>query len=211
MRALKISRRTFGTLLGGTALLGISPLALAQEFPIKGKPIRILVPFPPAVAPTRRPASWPRSSAMRWAPRSWWTTGPAPAPCWQPAKLRARSPDGHTILYAPSSTMAQNPHTLAQVSYDPFKDFTPISLGGRGPLVLMISTSVPANNVRELVAYIKAHPGTGQLCVLRHRHVVAHLRRGLRQADRDGCGARALQGRLRCGKRPDRGPRSVFL
>jgi UDP-N-acetylglucosamine:LPS N-acetylglucosamine transferase len=49
MRALNISRRTFGTLLGGTALLGISPLALAQEFPIKGKPIRILVPFPHAV------------------------------------------------------------------------------------------------------------------------------------------------------------------
>ena len=63
------------------------------------------------------------------------------------------------MLYAPSSTMAQNPHTLAQVSYDPFKDFTPISLGGRGPLVLMISSAVPANNVRELVDYVKAHPG----------------------------------------------------
>jgi hypothetical protein len=68
-------------------------------------------------------------------------------------------PDGYTLLYAPSSTMAQNPHTFAQVPYDPFKDFTAISMGGRGPLVLSVSTTVPANNVKELVAYVKAHPG----------------------------------------------------
>ena len=68
-------------------------------------------------------------------------------------------PDGYTLLYAPSSTMAQNPHTFAQVPYDPFKDFTAISMGGRGPLVLSLSTSVPVNNVKELVAYVKSHPG----------------------------------------------------
>ena len=68
-------------------------------------------------------------------------------------------PDGYTLLYAPSSTMAQNPHTFSQVPYDPFKDFTPISMGGRGPLVLSMSTTVPANNVKELVAYVKANAG----------------------------------------------------
>lgn len=69
-------------------------------------------------------------------------------------------PDGYTIMYAPSSVVAQNPQTLAQVRYDPFKDLTPISLGARGPLVLTVHTSVPARNVQELVAYVKAHPGT---------------------------------------------------
>jgi tripartite-type tricarboxylate transporter receptor subunit TctC len=69
------------------------------------------------------------------------------------------APDGYTLLYAPSSTFAQNPHTLANVPYDPFKDFTPITLAARGPLVLTLHSSVPATNVRELVAWAKANPG----------------------------------------------------
>ncbi|MGJ7573117.1 Bug family tripartite tricarboxylate transporter substrate binding protein [Variovorax sp. RB2P76] len=69
------------------------------------------------------------------------------------------APDGYTFMYAPSSVVAQNPQTLAQVRYDPFKDLTPISLGARGPLVLTVHASVPARNVQELVAYIKANPG----------------------------------------------------
>lgn len=69
------------------------------------------------------------------------------------------APDGYTLMYAPSSVVAQNPQTLANVRYDPFKDLTPLSLGARGPLVLTVHTSVPARNVQELIAYIKAHPG----------------------------------------------------
>jgi len=69
------------------------------------------------------------------------------------------APDGYTLLYAPSSVFAQNPHTLVNVPYDPFTDFTPITLAARGPLVLTLHTSVPANNVKELVAWAKANPG----------------------------------------------------
>ncbi len=69
------------------------------------------------------------------------------------------APDGYTMMYAPSSVVAQNPQTLVNVRYDPFKDLTPISLGARGPLVLTVHTSVPARSVRELVDYIRANPG----------------------------------------------------
>lgn len=69
------------------------------------------------------------------------------------------APDGYTLMYAPSSVVAQNPQTLAQVRYDPFKDLTPISLGARGPLVLTVHASVPARTVQELVTHIKANPG----------------------------------------------------
>ena len=69
------------------------------------------------------------------------------------------APDGYTLMYAPSSVVAQNPQTLAQVRYDPFKDLTPVSLGARGPLVLTVHASVPARSVQELVAWIKANPG----------------------------------------------------
>jgi tripartite-type tricarboxylate transporter receptor subunit TctC len=69
------------------------------------------------------------------------------------------APDGHTLLYAPSSLFAQNPHTLSNVPYDPFKDFSPITIATKGPLVLTLHTSVPAKDVKELVAWAKANPG----------------------------------------------------
>lgn len=69
------------------------------------------------------------------------------------------APDGHTLLFAPSSIFAQNPHTLANVPYDPFKDFTPISIATKGPLVLTLHTSMPAKDVPELVTWAKANPG----------------------------------------------------
>jgi tripartite-type tricarboxylate transporter receptor subunit TctC len=67
--------------------------------------------------------------------------------------------DGYTLLYAPSSVFAQNPHTMSSVPYDPFKDFTPITLAARGPLVLTVHQSLPVHNVKELVAWAKANPG----------------------------------------------------
>jgi tripartite-type tricarboxylate transporter receptor subunit TctC len=69
------------------------------------------------------------------------------------------APDGYTLLYATSSQLAQNPHTLASVPYDPFKDFTPISMATRGPLVLTVHSSLPVHSVKELVAWAKANPG----------------------------------------------------
>lgn len=69
-------------------------------------------------------------------------------------------PDGYTLLYAPSSLFAQNPHVLANLPYDPFTDFTPITLATRGPQVLTTNAArLPATNVRELIAWARSHPG----------------------------------------------------
>jgi tripartite-type tricarboxylate transporter receptor subunit TctC len=159
MAALNLSRRAFGTMLGGGALLGISPMALSQEFPIKGKPIRILVPFTAGGGTDGQARIVAQKLGELLGATVVVDNRPGASTMLAANETVRAVPDGHTVLYAPSSTMAQNPHTLSQVTYDPFKDFTPISLGGRGPLVLMINSEVPANNVRELVAYIKANPG----------------------------------------------------
>jgi tripartite-type tricarboxylate transporter receptor subunit TctC len=159
MGAFDMSRRSFGTLLGATALLGISPMAAAQDFPIKGKPIRILVPFTAGGGTDGQARIVAQKLGDLLGANVIVDNKPGASTMLAASEVARAVPDGHTMLYAPSSTMAQNPHTLAQVPYDPFKDFTPISLGGRGPLVLMISSAVPANNVRELVDYVKAHPG----------------------------------------------------
>ena len=68
-------------------------------------------------------------------------------------------PDGYTLLYGPSSLFAQNPHTLANLPYNPFTDFTPITMATRGPLILTTNAAlVPSSNVRELIAWAGSHP-----------------------------------------------------
>ena len=52
-----------------------------------------------------------------------------------------------------------NPSLYPNLPYDPFRDFAPISVLTRLPLVLVANPQVPANNVRELIAYAKANPG----------------------------------------------------
>ena len=75
------------------------------------------------------------------------------------SEVARSAPDGHTILYTFNGTFAQNPFTQANVPYDPFKDFTPISLGARGSQILVAHTSLPVNSVKELAAWGKANPG----------------------------------------------------
>jgi tripartite-type tricarboxylate transporter receptor subunit TctC len=73
-------------------------------------------------------------------------------------ELAAKAPpDGHTLLII-SSTYAMNPATF-KLPYDPIKSFTPISLIGTGGNVIAVHPSVPAKNVKDLVALAKARPG----------------------------------------------------
>jgi tripartite-type tricarboxylate transporter receptor subunit TctC len=69
------------------------------------------------------------------------------------------APDGYTLILGPSSTHAINPALFKKLNYDVARDFAPITLIATTPNVLAVNNSVPANNVRELIAYAKANPG----------------------------------------------------
>ena len=74
------------------------------------------------------------------------------------ADLTAKAaPDGHTLLLATNTGQAIAPH-LMKLSFDTNKDLIPIALIVTVPNVLVVSPSVPANNVKELIALIKAKP-----------------------------------------------------
>lgn len=72
--------------------------------------------------------------------------------------LRA-TPDGYTLFMAVDTNLVVNPTLYRDLPYDPFRDFTPISILAKTELVLVANPKVPANNVRELIAYAKANPG----------------------------------------------------
>jgi tripartite-type tricarboxylate transporter receptor subunit TctC len=75
------------------------------------------------------------------------------------ADLTAKAaPDGHTMLVATNTGQAIAPH-LIKLAFDPIKDLTPIGLIVTVPNVLVVGAQVPANNVAELVALMKAKPG----------------------------------------------------
>ncbi len=69
------------------------------------------------------------------------------------------APDGYTILIAAQSTMAIAPHTFASIPFDPLTSFAPITTTIHSPWVLMVSPTLPVNNLAELIEHAKKNPG----------------------------------------------------
>jgi tripartite-type tricarboxylate transporter receptor subunit TctC len=143
--------------------LGALPAAAARAadpvFPVPSKPIRVVVGFPAGGGTDLQAREVGQHLSDVLGAPVYIDNKPGAGTMMAAMDVMRSAPDGHTLLYTPSSTLGQLPHTLNAVHYDTFKDFTPISLGALGPLVLVVHKSIPATSVRELVAYAKAHPG----------------------------------------------------
>jgi tripartite-type tricarboxylate transporter receptor subunit TctC len=139
--------------------LVMSAPAGAAVFPVPGKPLRIVVGF--------AAGGGTDIMARQLAPRLSDVLGvpvvienrPGASTALGALEVARSAPDGHTVLYTFNGTFTQNPHTIATLPYDAQRDFTPISLAARGPLVLIAHPSLPVRDVRELVAYGRANPG----------------------------------------------------
>jgi tripartite-type tricarboxylate transporter receptor subunit TctC len=68
------------------------------------------------------------------------------------------APDGHTLLMSPSS-IAIAPHLYKKLSFDPVKDFVPVTLVGSIPMVVVVTPDFAAKSIAELVAMAKEKPG----------------------------------------------------
>jgi tripartite-type tricarboxylate transporter receptor subunit TctC len=68
-------------------------------------------------------------------------------------------PDGYTILFATTGPAATNKLMYKNLTFDPQKDFEPIVLIGKSPIIIAASPNVPAKTLKELTAYLKANPG----------------------------------------------------
>jgi tripartite-type tricarboxylate transporter receptor subunit TctC len=69
------------------------------------------------------------------------------------------APDGYTLTIGTSSNHSIAPSLYKKLPYDPVKDFAPITMLAASQNVVVINPAVPANNIKELVAYAKANPG----------------------------------------------------
>jgi tripartite-type tricarboxylate transporter receptor subunit TctC len=73
--------------------------------------------------------------------------------------LAAAEPDGYTLFYGNTSTLAVIPAVSKNPGYDPARNFAPIASVSDSYMILVVHPAFPANSVQELVAYAKANPG----------------------------------------------------
>lgn len=141
----------------GLLLTGFAIPALAQAFPSKA--VRMVIHFPPG-GPTdfvgralaqRLSESWKQQIVVENRPGANGIIGVETV-------LRAQ-PDGHTLLFGTSGSLALAPATNKKLPYDVFKDLAPITLVVINPQILAVHPSLPVRNVGELVKLAKAKPG----------------------------------------------------
>jgi len=137
-------------------LLSLSAEAWAQPYP--SKPIRFVVPYPPGgpLDAVARLLGQKISESVRQPvivdnkPGAGGNIG---------ADVVAKAPpDGYTILMGAVATHAINPTLYPGIPYDAVRDFQTVTQVASTPNVLIVHPSIPVNDVREFIAYAKAHP-----------------------------------------------------
>ncbi len=146
--------------------------ASAQDYP--AKPIRLIVPFPPAGGTD----ILARDVAHKMAENNKWTivvdnrTG-AGGNIGVDAAAKAQ-PDGYTLVMGQTSNLAINPTLYKHLPYDPLRDLAPIALVGEGPIALVVRADSKYKTLGDLIAAAKAKPGTVSMATPGNG-TVAHL------------------------------------
>ena len=148
-----------GILNTGLALLLLLPaLAWAQPFP--NRPLRIIMPFPAGGSVNdvigralAQRLDEPLGQQVIFDNRSGaaGTVG---------SEMVAKSPpDGYTLLLGVTGPLTIAPHVYPKLGYDTLRDFAPVANVALAPYIFVVHPSVPVKNIKELVAFAKAHPG----------------------------------------------------
>jgi tripartite-type tricarboxylate transporter receptor subunit TctC len=141
--------------IASIAATGLASVHAAENFP--DRPIKLIVPFGPGGPPdvsARLISSWLSDHLGPVVVENHAGAGGSLA-----ARAVASSPpDGYTLLAATAGSFAISPQLYKNPGFDP-KDFTAVAMVSSAPLVIAINPKIPANTVKELVAYTKANPG----------------------------------------------------
>ncbi len=138
--------------------LGLAASALAQAFPTK--PIRVVVPFPPAGGTDiiAREVSHKLATTLGWTlvvenkPGSGGNLG---------IDATAKSaPDGYTIGLGQTSNLAINPTLYTKMPYDALRDLAPVALVAKAPMLFVVPASSPHKTLADIVAASKRNPGS---------------------------------------------------
>ena len=155
---MNITRRhTMGAALGAAALGALPIRSNAQAFPTR--PVTIVVPYPPGGSSEQvsRSIQARLSTALG---QSVVIENRAGAGGTIGAAFVAKSPpDGYRILMATQPIITISPHLQKDMGFDPLKDLTPLTNGVNAVVAIAVSSTVPVQNLAELIAWGRKNPG----------------------------------------------------
>ena len=153
---MKTTCRAVGLFLA-FALAFASVESTAQSYP--SRPIKLIVGYPPGGTNDVLPRIISPKLAERIGQPVVVENKPGADGVIATEFVARAAPDGHTLLVGASGQMVYNPALLPRLSYDPLKDFDPITMIGSDPIVFAVHPSVNATTIRELITLAKARPG----------------------------------------------------
>ncbi len=148
-----------GLFAGILALATAAPSAALAQQGYPDKPIRLVTPFPPGGAADTLARALAKSLSEAHGATVVVENRAGAGGTIGTASVAKAAPDGYTLLLGNVSTLATAPSLYTKLTYDPLKDFTPLTLVGRSPLVFAVNPGVKANNLKELIAAATAQPG----------------------------------------------------
>jgi tripartite-type tricarboxylate transporter receptor subunit TctC len=149
-----------GAIVAGLALLAAGGAASAQdaERAYPTKPVRVLVPFPPGGAVDIVARTIGDELMRRWGQSVVIENRPGAGGVIATQALAGSAPDGYTLILV-ATGHALNPHFYVKLPYDSFNDFTPISLVGSSPNMMLVRNDSPFRSVTDVLTAARQRPG----------------------------------------------------
>ncbi len=143
----------------GLALLafGTSNMAQAQSYP--AKPIRVIVPYPPADTGDTIARLIGQKLSERLGQEVIVDNRPGASGQIGLELATRAAPDGYTLALGQAGNVSVAPHTYKALPYDPTADFLPVALVAWNYLALVVHPALPYKSVAEMIAWAKANPG----------------------------------------------------
>jgi tripartite-type tricarboxylate transporter receptor subunit TctC len=134
-----------------------APAAHAQAYP--NKPIRIVVPYPAGGGLDVMARLLGDRLGKRLGQPAVIENKPGAGTIIGADAVAKAAPDGYTLMITADTTVTLNQHLYTKLPYDPVKDFIPVTQLVQLNQLLVLNAEVPAQNLKELIAYAKANPG----------------------------------------------------
>ncbi|MFT4266017.1 MAG: tripartite tricarboxylate transporter substrate binding protein [Xenophilus sp.] len=149
-------RHFLHSLLGAAALYPLSPTYASEAWPTR--PVRVVVPFPPGGGTDIVARALGQKLSDRLGQPVVIDNKPGASTIIGTDAAAKAAPDGYTLLLSGSTSYSVNPALRAKLPYDPVRDFTPLAIVARTPLVLVVAAGAPWQTVDQLAAAAKAQP-----------------------------------------------------
>ncbi|NYT85908.1 Bug family tripartite tricarboxylate transporter substrate binding protein [Pollutimonas harenae] len=156
MKSAFLRKTLLASLVG---MLGIPLTAPAQAADYPDKPITFVVPFGAGSATDQFARAIGQGVSEQIDQPVVIENKPGASAMIGASDVARAAPDGYRVLITTNTSQAANPHLYKKLSYDPVKDFQPITLLGTGGQIMVVNPSSPAKTVKDFIKLAKENPG----------------------------------------------------